>query len=1108
MSRLRLNMLGPPAVEGPEGPIRLRTAKGLALLWYLAAQPGRVVTRSEVAGLLWERTHEAAGRHVLTTVLSDLRAALPLWPIRATRETLAWDPGLGAEVDLDLFLRWTGLEQGVLPPQADPAALHSAVSLWRGPFLQGVHLADSESYDEWLRQERARWEERVLLVLARLAQLAAAERRWDDVMTHAARALEIDPLQERFHRWRMLGLAAAGDRAAALAQYDACRNLMRQTLGIEPHAATRALRDQIAAGPDPPLPAAPSGRQPSGRPPRLGPPPELPLTGREDELERTCSALARAADGAGRVVLLHGEAGIGKTRLLQEVLDRLRAGESSTPRFVTVLVGRCHEAVRNLPYAPIVEALRGGPAAADERAGLSWPWGDGLVWPGPGVRSSPPGRHAFAGFPPGAPSAAGDGSPPTEGPAPGPDLARLLTALPGPALLVLDDLHWADDDSLTMFFHLARSPACQRLCLLATIRPEDAPPATLDLLRRLQRDGDLRWIDVGPLSEPDLRRLVQAASHGGDDAFARRLHAETGGNPLFAVEILRALKETPGWVPGADGGLPLPPTIQATVRSRVTRLGEPAARLLAAAGIAPAAIPCTMLFHLAQLEEERAVEGLESLLRARLLVEDPGPPVYPGIPGPNVSFSHDVIRRVVREDTSQARWKLLHRRAFTYLAERTDVAEPPMSAAECLAYHATEGDLWEQALDWCQRAAAAAENVCAYATAARWLETARRNLDRLPPTLQRRRTSVDLHLRLALLGWSTTPARSVASVEAAEREAAALGNREHEPDILTRRAEGVLIAGRLTQAAALLDKLLPLARLSHSRRLLATALLRLAQLRALRGDLTAAVAPFEESAELLDQLESHFLHAQSVGTLASTLATLGDFPRARTLLGDLQARADRLGHRSTHILAALHRLTVEVLQERWADAVVAGQRLLGLLRDGDHEAYEYIGSMFLGLPLARLGDPRGGIALQRQAVELASRIGMRILLDRAHAYLAEILLDAGEVGPARQAATNGLRIAREDGYRFGMAFNTRVLGQVALAEGRGDEARRRLVEALRSFALMGARPEVARCHALLADAAASAAERDDHRRCARELSGALDLGTTPATRPRRGEPTA
>jgi DNA-binding SARP family transcriptional activator/tetratricopeptide (TPR) repeat protein len=1096
VSRLRLSMLGPPAMDGAEGPIRLRTAKGLALLCYLAARPGRSVTRSEIAGVLWEGTHEAAARHVLTTVLSTLRAALPLWPIRATRETLAWDPDAGAEVDLDLFLRWTGLEQEALPPRADPAALRAAIALWRGPFLQGFHLADSEAFEDWLRQQRARWEQRVLLVMARLAQWAEAEGRWDEVTAYAGRALEIDPLQERFHRWRMMGLAAAGSRAAALAHYEACRDLMRQALGTEPHAATRALREQIMAGSYPPPRIAPGGQRPAVPRPRLGPPPEWPLVGREDEMERTCSALARAAQGAGRVVLLHGETGIGKTRLLHEVLDRLRAGAPGMPRFAGVLVGRCHEAVRNIPYAPFVEALQGGLAAADDRAAMPWP--EGLVWPDPTVRADLSDKRVFTGSAPGARSVADEGSPAADGPSAAPDLIRLLAALPRPAVLVLDDLHWADDDSLSLFFQLARLPAGRRLCLLVTIRPEDAAAATLDLLRRLQRDGDLQWIDVGPLSETDLRRLVHAATQNRDDALARRLHAETGGNPLFAVEILRALKETPGWVPGTSERLPLPPTVQATVRSRVARLGEPASRLLVAAGIAPAAIPCSMLFYLAQLEEERGVEGLETLLRARLLVEDAGTSFYPGIPGPNVSFSHDVIRRVVREDTSRARWKVLHRRAFAYLAERTDPAEPPPSAAECLAYHATEGDLWEQGLQWCQRAAAVAESLCAYATAAHWLETGQRNLERLPSTRERRRTSVDLHLRLALLGWSTSPTRSVTYVQVAERQAAALGNREHEPDILTRRAEAVLIGGRLSQAAALLDRLLPLARLSRSRRLLATGLLRLAQLRALQGDLRGAVAPFEESAELLERLESHFLYAQSVGTLASTLATLGEFSHARALLQDLQARGERLNHRSTRILAALHQLTVEVLQERWADAAAAGQQLLGLLHDGDHEAYEYIGTLFLGLPLARLGDPRGGIALQQRAIEMASRIGMRILLDRAHAYLAEILLDVGEPEPARQAARQGLRIAREDGYRFGTAFNTRVLGQVALAEGRGDEARRYLAEALRRFDVMGARPEIARCHTLLADAAASAAERDDHRRRARELSCVQGLGTTPA----------
>src|SRR5579875_529734 len=95
-SRLRLSMLGPPVVEGPRTLVPLRAATGSALLWYLAAQPDRSVTRSGVAGLWWEHVQEAAGRHVLSTLW-------PALPVRAARATLAWDPDAGVEVDLHLL---------------------------------------------------------------------------------------------------------------------------------------------------------------------------------------------------------------------------------------------------------------------------------------------------------------------------------------------------------------------------------------------------------------------------------------------------------------------------------------------------------------------------------------------------------------------------------------------------------------------------------------------------------------------------------------------------------------------------------------------------------------------------------------------------------------------------------------------------------------------------------------------------------------------------------------------------------------------------------------------------------------------------------------------
>jgi tetratricopeptide (TPR) repeat protein len=811
----------------------------------------------------------------------------------------------------------------------------------------------------------------------------------------------------------------------------------------------------------------------------------VPFVGRATELGRVLAALQGAMAGQGRVVVVSGEMGIGKTRLLLEACHRLQDGRGGGHHPRWVMLGHCHETLADATYAPWAEALT--PHVRDlARLELPPLVTDALAPLLPELARTAGGRQLTA------PSDRRRVARTSTLQA----MVRLLAALPGPALLAIEDVHWTDEASLTLLLQAARSPLVGDLAILVTVRPEDAAPAMIDHLRELQREGRLEWIDLGPLTRSDVAVLVGHLACDANGDLCERVYVETRGNPLFAVEILRSLRDGPdptALSPEAKG-VPTPPTVQAAVRRRLDRLAPAALQLLQTAAIFPGTVPCALLLSVAGQEQASGLRALESLFQARLLVEQDGAGAVPGLPGPLLAFGHVVIRRAVAEQLSAARRKSLHRRAFACLTRSLGDEIPVLSAVEQLALHASEGDLWQEAVTWCSRAAAAAETLCAYGTAGRWLEAALGHLQALPLTRERRRTAIDLRLRLALLGWSTDPARSLAAVASVEQEATGMELGEQEPEVLMRQAEGRLLRGRLGHAEVLLQRLLALARLSRSRRLLAGGLLRLAQLRALRGELKAAVAPFRDGAPLLEELGSHFLYAQCIGTLASTLATLGDFGQARSLLHQLSARAARCGHRSTHVLAALHQLTVEVLQERWAEAAQAGQRLLGLLRQGDHEAYDYIGTVFLGLPLARLGNLAHGLHLQRQAVAMAEGLGLRILLDRAWAYLAELLLEAGDVAGARQAACEGLRIARADGYRFGIAFNTRLRGQVAAAEGRVEVAYGCLITALEEFKAMGALPEIARCHRLLAGVAPDADAEERHRVRARELDRALGLG--------------
>src|SRR3954453_8536258 len=265
---LRLRLLGAPLVLDDAREIYMPSQKAQALLCYLAAEADRSFARGQIIALLWEESSEREGRNSLSTVLTRLRQSLPVFPLRAEGDTLAWQATSDVWVDLHAFQSASHpvqLERGahagdpsVRPPASlskgqDSAAqrmqrLEQAAGLYRGDFLDGFSVRDSASYDEWLRLERERWQQRWLNVLEQLIEGYAAAGAWMQALDHARRATIADPLQERFHRALMQLHYQAGDRAAALAQYRICRDVLDRELGVEPDVETNALYQSIAEG--------------------------------------------------------------------------------------------------------------------------------------------------------------------------------------------------------------------------------------------------------------------------------------------------------------------------------------------------------------------------------------------------------------------------------------------------------------------------------------------------------------------------------------------------------------------------------------------------------------------------------------------------------------------------------------------------------------------------------------------------------------------------------------------------------------------------------------------------------------------------------------------
>ena len=331
---LSLRLLGAPSIFDDDGEIHLPSQKAQALLFYLAAEHQRSFARGQLITLLWEESSDREGRNSLSTVLTRLRQSLPVFPLRAEGDTLAWQPSPDVWVDLHEFQNVSLSPQKAASIESHIQRLEAAVALYRGTFLDGFSVRDSEGYEEWLRLERERWQQRWLNALEQLIEAYTATGAWAQAIGHARQGLAADPLQERFHRALMRLQYFAGDRAAALSQFRICRDVLERELGVEPDVETLALHQALVEGTlERPAPSAKDTARSIGGSPRPSratngvPSPRLGarlasarrrnFVGRAGEMASFAEAL-RAEPPPFAVLHIHGPGGVGKSALLSE----------------------------------------------------------------------------------------------------------------------------------------------------------------------------------------------------------------------------------------------------------------------------------------------------------------------------------------------------------------------------------------------------------------------------------------------------------------------------------------------------------------------------------------------------------------------------------------------------------------------------------------------------------------------------------------------------------------------------------------------------------------------------------------------------------------------
>jgi DNA-binding SARP family transcriptional activator len=982
-----------------------------------------------LASEFWPDSPEGQARTNLRNVLHTLRQAHPSIDeaLEVTPTTLRWSPPDPATVDVERFVGAAGAATAADPDDADRviALCRAAAELYGGELLAGDH-------DEWLLPWRDTLRDQYRDVLRVLATALIDDDRAREATSVTRELVRVDPLDESAHRLRIEAHYAAGDRAGAVRAYHECAATLERELGVEPGPATAVAYAAILEGPG--AAALPTATT-RGR---------TDLVSREHEWQHLTEAWRRAHAGAPVVVLVTGEPGIGKTRLVEELRAWCRRSGAAVGE------ARSYATEGDLGYGVVAAWLRSPDIQARQ------------------LQISNGQRAELARLMPElGPSAVADGVDDAE------RRRRLFDAAAGaliasgqPTLLVVDDAQWSDRVSQEFIHYLIRQAVDGPLLVVLTARREEldsSHPLTAlrDSLASLER-----------LTELGLERLSRQATGvlGGhltgsqlDDGAVDALFAETEGNPLFIVETVRARAD------GRGDASVLSPRLRAVIEGRFHRLSEVAAGVLGAAAVV--ARPCSqsVLATLCDLDDRSLARGLDELWHRGILRE---------VGVDSYEFSHVKLRDAAYESLSPAMRRAHHAATAQTLAELAE-REPDLASSE-VAVHFEAANRPEEAVVWFQRAALEAQQVAAYVEAVRLLDRALDLVPALPADIRHVRELELLSSMPPAIGGAEgyVTSRMHEAHRRATDVAASLGVAV-EPAVTRSMVMSALCRDEFDEAAAAAGRLLSHAEVHRdsSLRMEAHYLLGIsafwaAHLDTARDHFETVITEFDRSvAAQHHEVYGHDPHVVCLSRLANTLWFLGREDDSRRTCDEALALADEVGHALSHDTAAIFSCLLAVdLDDR--DLLRHFVRRLGALEslpfatkheaffglvdvlDGKHaEGVARVGAAFdrcegrnfypgfqaavlriLAASQLHAGDVGGGLETCARALALASTPLWEAELHRIRAELLHVggaaadqvegALRAADAVARRQGAGGHLRRVQAAGHRLGVEVSS------------------------------------------------------------------------------------
>lgn len=674
---LRVSLLGEFSVKVNDKLIQVNASRLQSLLAYLLLKKEHLHSRAYLSGLFWPDSSETQARTNLRNLLHQLRQSLPDVEKHISLDSQTIKMNLDAKLSLDVDDFESALKEGNRALKLGDhhnaqKSLEHALSIYQGDLFPSC-------YDEWIVPDRERLRQEYQNALENLSNLFEDRRDYQSAILYAQRLLQQDPLRETSYRRLIRLYALNGDRASALRVFHTCATILQRELAVQPGIATQKAYEQLLGYEPQPIRSFPSTSTFS------------PLVGREKEWATLLKAWHTAIAGHGpRVVILCGEAGIGKTRLLEELL------QWATRQGIPTANAHCYAAEGELAYSSVVNWLRANPLPTVDDVWLSeaahllpeilinrpdLPKPKSLVdaWQR---------EHLFEA------------------------LARILTDKNTPLLLEIDDLQWCDQDSLEFLHFLVRFQGQSNFLIVGSYRPEEVSPdyPLIPLLNMLRREGQVIEIDLHCLDETATHDLItRLAGREISPGIAQGIFQDTEGNPLFVVETVHAISPIVSRPLTTDITFEamiekqdMPPKVHSVLSARLGQLSPQSQELAAYAAVIGREFNFHLLLETSERDEESLVRQLDELWRKGVIREH-GKASY--------DFSHDKLREVAYSGMSQAKRRFLHKRT----AQGLENVYPQNidSVSHQVAVHYEQAGMVAKALPYYLNAAVKASSVFA-----------------------------------------------------------------------------------------------------------------------------------------------------------------------------------------------------------------------------------------------------------------------------------------------------------------------------------------------------------------------------------------------------------